>query len=251
MSISVVIIAYNEEKHLGRCLESVATVATEVIVVDSYSTDQTTAIAEKYGAKVYQRKFDGYIGQKNYANSLATGDYIFSLDADEALSTELIQFLQDEKNYVTYNVLSFNRLNLYCGKWMKYGGWYPDIKVRMWKRGLATWGGSLPHEHVIFDATLTPFHVSQNLLHYTHQTPKQHVLKSIKYAQLASYQLAQKKYSYLFFKLAFSGIFRFFRNVIFKGGIFNGWLGIVSEGITMIEINYKYWLALEKKINRS
>lgn len=251
MSISVVIIAYNEEKHLARCLESVATVATEIIVVDSFSTDQTTAIAEKYGAKVYQRKFDGYIGQKNYANSLATGDYIFSLDADEALSPELIQFLLDEQNYVTYNVLSFNRLNWYCGKWMKYGGWYPDTKVRMWKRGLASWGGSLPHEHVIYDASLVCKAVSHDILHYAYETVTQHIQKSNKYALLASYQYLSKSYPDLFFKMAFSGVFRFFRNTIFKLGILDGWRGIVSAFITMIEINNKYWLALEKKINRS
>jgi glycosyltransferase involved in cell wall biosynthesis len=251
MKISVVIIAYNEERHLVRCLESVASIATEIIVVDSYSTDETAAIAQKHGAKVYQRTFDGYIGQKNYVNTLAKGDYIFSLDADEALSSELIRFLQDEQNYVAYDILSFHRLNQYCGKWMKFGGWYPDIKVRMWKRGMAHWGGSLPHEHVIFDSSLTHRLVGHDILHYAYNTVKQHIAKSDKYAQLASYQYINRSYFELFFKMFFSGGFRFFRNCFLKLGILDGWRGIVSAFITMIEINNKYWLALEKKINRS
>lgn len=251
MKISFVIIAYNEEAHLARCLESVASVASEIIVVDSHSTDGTAALAQKYGAKVYQRTFDGYIGQKNYANTLATGEYIFSLDADESLSPKLIQFLQDEQNYVAYDILSFYRLNQYCGKWMKYGGWYPDVKVRMWKREMARWGGNLPHEHVVFDPSLAHQVMKHEILHYAYDTVKQHIVKSNKYAQLASYQYVSKSYAALFFKMAFSGIFRFFRNCILKLGILDGWRGIVSAFITMIEINNKYWLALEKKINRS
>lgn len=251
MKLSFVIITYNEAAKIGRCLESVQSIADEIIVVDSGSQDNTVAIAQKHGAKVMYRKFDGFINQKNYANSLATGDYIFSLDADEYLSEPLKQWLSNCVNFESYDVLSFNRLNFYCGKWMKWGGWYPDKKVRMWKREKAHWTGALPHEHVTYDSSVQLHHEPLDIMHDAYQQVSQHLNKSVYYAKLASFQLAKKSYRVLFLKLMFSGTFRFFRNIIFKGGILDGWRGVVSAFITTMEINQKYWLALEKKLNPS
>ena len=98
--LSVVIITYNEERNLARCLESVLPVADEIVVLDSFSTDHTVEIAESYGAVVYQQKFLGYIAQKNKALSLATNNYVLSLDADEALSYGLISRVVENRREI-------------------------------------------------------------------------------------------------------------------------------------------------------
>ena len=249
MKLSFVIITFNEEKNIRACLESIGSLASEIIIVDSYSSDRTIDIAKEFKAIIIQRKFDGYITQKNFANEQANGEYIFSLDADEKLSPELLTWLKDEKNFSNFDVISFNRKNWYCGKWMNFGGWYPDRKVRMWKNGKARWAGTMPHEQVLVNDGIKIHHLSVDILHHAYETVSQHIQKSMHYAQVAAYQYEKYSYWKLFGKLFFSGIFRFFRNVIFKLGILDGWRGIVSAFITTIEINYKYWLALEKKIN--
>ncbi|MBS1689005.1 MAG: glycosyltransferase family 2 protein, partial [Bacteroidetes bacterium] len=134
VKISVVIITLNEEKNLSRCLTSVAGIADEVVVVDSFSTDNTAAIAEKYGARVVNQAFLGYGAQKNFANDQAANDWILSLDADEALSPELQQSILSVKAKPEYDAYSLSRLTNYCGKWVKHCGWYPDKKLRLFDK---------------------------------------------------------------------------------------------------------------------
>lgn len=247
--ISAVIITYNEAKNIGRCIESLADICNEIIVVDSYSTDNTVLLAEQYGAKVLQRKWDNYIDQKNFGNEQAKGDYILSMDADEYLSPALREKLKDSKSFESYDIISFNRLNNYIGKWMRHGEWYPDKKVRLWRKGCAKWGGSIPHETVLFNSDLKSTHIALDILHITHQSIDEHILKSSKYALLSTDQVWLKSAWTLWFKLLFSGVFRFFKSLILWGGILDGWRGIVGAGITSIGVTYKYWLALERKVN--
>lgn len=125
IKLSVVIITYNEEKNIARCLQSVAAVADEVIVLDSYSSDNTEDICKTFGVQFYQHSFDGHIEQKNRAITYATSPYILSLDADEALDESLIQSIKDVKANWTHDGYKMNRLTNYCGKWIKHCGWYP------------------------------------------------------------------------------------------------------------------------------
>lgn len=135
-TLSVVIITYNEEINLGRCLESLRGVADEIVVLDSHSEDRTAEIAREHGVKFSQHAFDGHIEQKNRALALATQDYVLCLDADEVLSLELRETIRCEKsNGFTQTGYAFPRLTRYVTHWVKHCGWYPDAKMRLFKRG--------------------------------------------------------------------------------------------------------------------
>lgn len=140
VKISTVIITYNEEKHIARCLASVEEVSDEILIIDSHSSDRTVEIAKEFGAKVILHEFEGHIQQKNFAMGEAQYDYVLSLDADEMLSIELIRSIVAVKSNVQADAYQFNRLNNFCGKWIKHGLWYPDRKIRLWDRTKGKWG---------------------------------------------------------------------------------------------------------------
>ena len=136
--ISAVIITRNEAENISRCIESVQKVADEVIVVDAYSEDDTVEICKKLGARIFQKRWEGYSNSKNFGNDKAEHDFILSLDADEVLSDKLVESISIAKRNLT-GVYRFNRLTNYCGKWIYYSGWYPDRKVRLFDRRIALW----------------------------------------------------------------------------------------------------------------
>ena len=146
--LSAVIITYNEEENIGRCIDSLWQVADEVIVLDSFSTDNTVTIARHKGAIVKQNSFSGYKEQKNKALQFATYDYVLSLDADEALSPELICSILEAKKEFKYKAYFMNRYNNYCGRFINHGLWYPDQKVRLFDKQVAKWGGMNPHDKI-------------------------------------------------------------------------------------------------------
>ena len=147
VKVSAVIITYNEERNIKRCLDSIVGVADEIVVVDSYSTDRTEEICKAYHVKFIQHRFFGHIQQKNWAILQATSPYILSLDADEALSDELrLSILKAKKNW-THDGYYFNRLTNYCGKWIRHTSWYPARKLRLWDSRKGSWGGFNPQVH--------------------------------------------------------------------------------------------------------
>src|SRR6266700_905626 len=145
-TLSVAIVALNEEENLGRVLESVGW-ADESVVVDWGSTDRTCEIARQHGARVIIEPWRGYTGQKNYALELCTKDWVLSLDADEEVSPELAEeirsVLADPQALAGY---STPRKNLFMGRWMRHGGFYPDPKLRLFRRGMAYSTGRDPHD---------------------------------------------------------------------------------------------------------
>ena len=145
MKLSVVIITYNEEKNIERCLNSVKEVADEIIVLDSFSTDKTEEICKRHAVKFFQHEFNGFSSQKNRASGLAENDYILSLDADEVLSERLKRSILKVKENALFDGYFFNRLNIYCGKPIKFTTWYPDRKLRLWNRKKGEWNKEI-HE---------------------------------------------------------------------------------------------------------
>ena len=129
--ISAVIITMNEERSVERCINSISSLADEIIVVDSFSTDETETICRKLNVRFFSHRFTGFMDQKNYAVSLASNDYVLSLDADEALSDGLIKSISEIKPDLMYDGYIFNRLNNYCGKWIRHSAWYPDRQLRL------------------------------------------------------------------------------------------------------------------------
>jgi len=225
--LSVVIICFNEEKNIGRCIDSVVDVADEILILDSYSTDQTVAIAESKGAIVKQEAFKGFIEKKNKAVELASHDYVLSLDADEALNPLLAGNIQRIKENFTNRVYRMNRCSNYCGKFIRHGSWYPDAKIRLFDRRIAHWGGTNPHDEVVMQNNIPVEHLKGDILHYSYHTVSEHVIQNNKLSTLAAESLfANGKKTNLLNVFLRPG-WNFFVSFIIRAGFLDGMFGFV------------------------
>lgn len=189
MKLTGVVIAFNEERNIDRCLKSLKNVCDEIIVLDSFSTDRTEEICRTHQVKFFQHAFDGHIQQKNRALQMAETEWILSLDADEALTEELsIAILQLKKN-PTFQAYSFNRLTNYCGHWVKHCGWYPDSKIRLVKKDAAHWTGVNPHDRLELINENKTGHLKGDLLHYSYYTKEDHFKQIDYFGTIASKEL--------------------------------------------------------------
>ncbi len=192
-TLSVVIITYNEEKHIGKCIDSLVPVADEIIIVDSFSTDGTLAICSRYDVKLHQNKFCDFSSQRNLAMSLATKSYLLFIDADEVLSDELTnEILLLKKEGFKKEVYTLNRCTNFCGKWIKHGMWYPDKIQRLVKQGIGIWTGDV-HENLTFQVSPTNGLIKGHLLHYSYDSVRQLVDKLEKYTTIQSKQMFKKR----------------------------------------------------------
>lgn len=190
MKISAAIITYNEEKNIRRCLASLSRVADEIIVVDSFSKDDTQTICSEFEkVKFIENAFAGHIQQKNFAITCCENNWVLSLDADEELSNELETSILEQKKALSDSDLGafrFNRLSNYCGHWVRYGGWYPDTKTRLFHKEVGGWGGENPHDKYIVQANVPHNFLNGDLLHYTFHTVEQHRAQIEKFTSIAA-----------------------------------------------------------------
>jgi glycosyltransferase involved in cell wall biosynthesis len=239
--ISAVVITFNEEKNIGRCLKSLQEVADEIIVVDSNSTDRTVVICEGLGVKVITQPFLGYVEQKNFAMQQARFDYVLSLDADEALSEELKNEIIKEKNNLLFDAYRFNRLNNFFGKWLRHGQWYPDRKTRLWNKNKAQWGGTNPHDQVILPKGATVKTIKKDILHFAYYQVQDHVDQINKFAKVyAKASFLQGKKVNVLIHVLLSPIFKFIKRYIFKFGFLDGYYGFIACYNAAILNYYKY-----------
>jgi len=226
VNISAVIITFNEEKNIERCLRSLQGVADEIVVLDSFSTDRTEEICRSYGVKFFQHKFDGYIEQKNRAITFASDRYILSLDADEALDETLRKsILQAKKNWESDGYY-MNRLTSYCGKWIHHCGWYPDRKLRLWDSNKGKWGGINPHDKFeLFEGDGKTSRLEGDILHYSYYTEDELKRQTKSFARIAALQLHAQGKKYSIFRPYMSASVKFFRNYFLKLGVFDGQAG--------------------------
>ena len=231
--ISVVIITYNEAHNISRCVDSVAGIAEEILVVDSFSTDRTVEICKKKGVRIATHAFEGHIEQKNYAVSLAEYEHILSLDADEALSDELKASIHTVKLNWEYAGYWLTRLTNYCGKWIRHSGWYPDRKLRLWDRRRGGWGGVNPHDRVILDEDASTGQLSGDLFHYSYYSLRQHIAHVNSFSGIAakaSYNQGRK--SHLVTDIVCNPFLTFMKKYILKLGILDGYYGFLIAVIS-------------------
>jgi len=182
--LTAILIAYNEEADLPRALASLQGVADEIVVVDSGSTDRTCDIAREFGARVATRKLDSLGGQKNFAASLASNDWLLSLDCDEELSPELRSSIQAWKQREPDKAgYDFPLLTSYIGGWIRHSGWYPDYKLRLYRRDLGKFVG-VPHDGVKLDGPVG--RLQGHLLHYTVRNFAEHKAKLDAFTTMAA-----------------------------------------------------------------
>jgi glycosyltransferase involved in cell wall biosynthesis len=240
IKISVTIITYNEGRNLQRCLDSIVGIADEIVVIDSFSTDETEAICHKNGVIFIQNPFLGHIEQKNFAISKTKYDWVLSLDADESLSEKLKDSLIIIKKNTKFQAYSMNRLTNYAGQWIYHCGWYPDRKLRFFNKNIAVWGGTNPHDKIELKGSVKTELVEGNLLHYSYYSVEEHFEKSKKYAKIAAEAMHQKGKKSTWFLIVFSPIFKFLRDFIVKLGFLDGFAGLKICYISALVNFWKY-----------
>ncbi|MBI1185330.1 glycosyltransferase [bacterium] len=240
VKISAVIICYNEARNIARCIHSLQGVADEILVLDSYSTDQTPAICQSMQVRFEQHTFDGHIEQKNRAMQLATYPIVLSLDADEALSDTLAASILAVKHNWRHEAYAFNRKTNYAGQWIKHCGWYPDTKIRLWNRNLGRWGGYNPHDKVELKDGLEPIWLNGDLYHYSFYSIAEHKAKVQRYSSIkAKAVFARGKKSNLLLTFA-APVFKFLWTYFVRLGFLDGYHGLVICYLSAVESRLTY-----------
>ena len=226
--LSTTIITLNEEKNITRCIDSVARISDEILVIDSFSTDATSDICQKKGVRFLKHHFKGYVEQKNYALKVAKYDHILSLDADECLEEKTIAVIEKIKRNWQYDAYSFKRLTNYCGKWVYHCGWYPDRKTRLFDKRKARWGGVYLHEKIVFLEGGITFPLDVNILHYSVSSISFHADAINRYSEIASKELLKQKKNIYFLKdIFFNPILTFIKKYFIRLGLLDGYYGFI------------------------
>ncbi|MBC2770854.1 glycosyltransferase family 2 protein [Pusillimonas minor] len=192
MTLSVILITKNEERHIADCLASVA-FADEIIVLDSGSTDRTLEIAAAHGSnvKVHQSSdWPGFGPQKNRALDLATGDWILSIDADERVTPELADAIRETMRRPTFDAYKVARLSNFCGRWIRHSGWWPDYVVRFFRKGAGRFNDVVVHEKVLTPAA--PGILSGHFLHYPYENYEALISKVNRYSTDAAVMMHKR-----------------------------------------------------------
>ena len=252
-AISVVIITFNEENNIGRCIDSVKKIADEILVVDSFSSDNTVAIAKNKGAIVHQEKFRGYVEQKNLALQLSSHQYVLCLDADEALDEILINSILELKTTVHAQAYSMNRCTNYCGRFIRRGLWYPDKKLRLFDKEIAVWGGVNPHDKVILTKAVKIHHLKGDLLHYSFNSIEEHVAQNNKFSGISAQALYQAGKRTNLFKITVNPIWAFIHGYFLRFGFLDGLYGfIIAINISHLTfLKHTKLMVLQRRKNRA
>jgi glycosyltransferase involved in cell wall biosynthesis len=240
IKLSGVIITYNEEEHLRKCLSSMVDVVDEIIVVDSYSTDKTEEICKEFNVTFVQQKFLGYFEQKNFAVTQANHDYILSLDGDEALSDILKTSILELKKEWKHPGYYCNRRNNYCGKWIRFSDWYPDKKLRLFKKDSGEWKGINPHDTYKLKPKLKSGKLKGDILHWIYRDYNEHKEKVEHFSTIGAQSYFELNISASLFKVYFRPSWAFFKAYFLRLGILDGVYGWRICKQTFITTYLKY-----------
>lgn len=241
LELSVVIITFNEERNIARCLTSIKEIADDIVVVDSFSTDTTEKIVREHGARFVQHAFAGHIEQKNWAITQAQFPWVLSLDADEALDATLLNAIKEVKaGKAVADGYTMARLTNYCGTWVKHGGWYPDIKLRLWDSRKGRWGGTNPHDRYELEPGSRIEKLQGDLLHYSYNSVADHLRQVNYFTDISSRALFAQGKRASWTKLLVSPVAKFIGDYIFRGGFLDGYHGFVIARISAQATFLKY-----------
>jgi glycosyltransferase involved in cell wall biosynthesis len=229
MKISATIITFNEASNIEAACESVSW-AHEVIVVDSRSTDDTREIATRAGARVIERDWPGFAEQKQFATDQAKNEWIFSLDADERCSPELIKSIESLRNKDEAQLAdgyTIARRSFYQGQWIKGGGWYPDRQLRLYRKTMGQWQRRHIHESFKLNAGARVEELTGDILHYSVENASHHhQMIGERYAPLAARQMFEEGRRTSAMTIAVAAPSAFIRSYVLKGGFRDGLAGL-------------------------
>ena len=237
--VTATVITKNEADAIADALKSLSW-ADEIIVVDAESSDDTVSIARQFTDRVYIRPWNGYVEQKNHAASLASHDWIFSLDADErvtpALSAEVRTVLASDPPVAGFRM---PRVSFYLGRWMRTTDMYPDYQLRLYDRRHARWDGLHVHESVKVDGGSVGY-LKSELQHYPYRDLSEHLIRMDRYTTLAARQMFEKGRRATRLELLFHPPVVFFRNYVVKGGFRDGTAGLVISLVNSYYVMLKF-----------
>jgi len=282
MSLSIVIITFNEEANIARTLASVQPLVTdgkgEIIVVDSGSTDRTVEIAKSFGAKVFVEEWKGFAAQKNSAIDKATGVWILSLDADEEVSQELAEEIESKQQYPPqlykfaektpdgqHNPIYINgcwipRKNHFLGRWIKHGGFWPDRKLRFFRRGTGRFQETAVHETVRVDEynkggiSVASKRLRGALVHHSYPTLSDYIEHMNRYSSLGAEMVIAKsngKVRFSFINIVLRPVFTFIYNYFCRLGFLDGREGLLLHLYHAVYVSWKYAKAWELSRNKA
>ncbi|MCX6545617.1 MAG: glycosyltransferase family 2 protein [Acidobacteria bacterium] len=236
--LTVTIVTLNESANIAAALESVSW-ADEIVVVDAQSTDDTVAIARRFTDRVVTREWPGYVAQKNYAASIASGDWIFSLDADERVTPELAReiktLLKGDLPCAGYRV---PRVSHYLGRWIRSTDWYPDYQLRLYDRRRARWTGRYVHESVNAEGQVA--RLGSALQHYPYRDVSHHLATIDRYSSLSARQMFEDGRRASAVQLAFHPPAAFLRNYLARGGVRDGAAGLIVSILNSYYVFLKF-----------
>ncbi|MBK7708938.1 MAG: glycosyltransferase family 2 protein [Acidobacteria bacterium] len=248
MKITAVIIAFNEEEKIGRALRSVDW-ADEILVIDSHSSDRTAAVATEFGARVIERDWPGFARQKQFGVDSAANDWIFSLDADEEVSSELrteIERLRSTNGTDLAAGYRIPRLTFYMDRPIRHGGWYPDWQTRLFDRRRGHWIDTLVHESVKIDGRIEK--LGSDILHFSiDSVADHHRLIGERYAPLAAEQMFTDGRRTGILRVLTAGPIAFLQTYFLKLGILDGLPGFCIAKFAAHHAFLKHLLLFERR----
>ena len=236
--LSVCIVAMNEEDRIADCLRSVD-FADEWIVVDSHSTDRTREVAVDLGARVVERDWPGHVEQKNFAIDQAQHDWVLCLDADERISPELrASVLAALARNEQPDGFECARRTWYLGRWIRHGGWYPDRKLRLFRRSRGRWGGTNPHDHVFVEGGVE--RLDGDILHYSYRSLSDHLKTIDSFTTIAAREKLARGRTAGLLDLVGRPSWKLLRMYVLKGGFLDGVPGLVVAVTGSFYVFLKY-----------
>lgn len=249
LPLSVAIITMNEEANLPRCLESVRSLAAEIVVVDSGSTDRTAEIARQAGALFTVQDWPGFTRQKNRSIERCTQPWVLCLDADEAVSAELAEaigrVLTEECRVDGFGV---NRRTYYLGAWV-WHAWYPEWCLRLVRRGAASWAGEDPHPHLAVRGEVG--RLKGDLLHYSYKDLSDHFGRTIRYARTSAESMDRAGRRCRWYHLVVSPWLAFGKRLVLRQGFRDGRRGWIIAASAFFSVLAKYAFLFERQLSNA
>jgi len=248
--LSVCLITFNEEVNVRACLESVRPLLRrsgrwpdEIVVVDSHSTDGTAAICREYTDRVIVRDWPGHVAQKQFAVDQASHEWVFCIDADERVSPALRREIESALQRAAAGEedadgFAMPRKVFYLGRWITHGGWYPDRKLRLFRKSRGRWGGIDPHDRVILDGKVK--RLSGDLHHHTYRDISAHLKQIDTFTTISARQMFQRGEGRAVLRMLGRAPARFVRMYLLRLGFLDGLPGFVIAVLAAYYVFLKY-----------
>jgi len=250
LALSACVISYNEEDKIRECLKSLS-FCEDIVVVDSFSTDRTVEICEEFTSRIYAKKFEGYISQKNFALEKTKHNWVLSLDADERVSPELSEQIatQFSSGFRGYSGFTMRRHSYYIGRWINYCGWYPDYKLRLFNKQDGCFGGLEPHDTFIINGKVKK--LKGEILHFPCYSLSDHLGAIDRYSTVKASRLANCSVGKAAALLIFSPLVKFLETYVMKRGFLDGVHGLLICLFSSFSKLLTYAKVIELKLSRN